>query len=46
MLTEGIMHDCLLKLLCSNNENSLECLCELVTTVGKKLDHAKAKVSL
>ena len=45
MLTEGIMHDCLLKLLRSNDEDSLECLCRLVTTVGKELDHAKAKVS-
>ena len=39
------MHDCLLKLLRSNDEDSLECLCRLVTTVGKELDHAKAKVS-
>ena len=39
------MHDCLLKLLKSNDEDSLECLCRLVTTVGKELDHAKAKVS-
>ena len=38
------MHDCLLKLLRSNDEDSLECLCRLVTTIGKELDHAKAKV--
>ncbi len=44
MLTESIMHDCLLKLLRSNDEDSLECLCRLLTTVGKELDHAKAKV--
>ena len=47
MLTEGIMHDCLLKLLRqSNDEDSLECLCRLMTTVGKELDHPKAKVCM
>ena len=47
------MHDCIVKLLrCrprtssgGQNEDSLECACELFTTIGKYLDHEKAKVS-
>ena len=44
MLTESIMHDCVVKLLKSNDEESFECLCKLLLTIGKDLDHAKAKV--
>lgn len=44
MLTESIMHDCVVKLLKSNDEESFECLCKLLFTIGKDLDHAKAKV--
>ncbi|XP_064642911.1 eukaryotic translation initiation factor 4 gamma 1-like isoform X3 [Lineus longissimus] len=43
MLTEHIMHDCLVKLLRSNDEDNLECLCRLLTTIGKDIDHDKAK---
>ena len=44
MLTENIMHDCVVKLLKSNDEEAFECLCKLLVTIGKDLDHAKAKV--
>lgn len=44
MLTERIMHDCIMNLLKATDEESLECLCRLVSTVGKSLDHDKAKV--
>ncbi|KAG5847740.1 hypothetical protein ANANG_G00129420 [Anguilla anguilla] len=43
MLTEAIMHDCVVKLLKSHDEESLECLCRLLTTIGKDLDFQKAK---
>ncbi|CAK6962232.1 eukaryotic translation initiation factor 4 gamma 3-like [Scomber scombrus] len=43
MLTEAILHDCVVKLLNNKDEESLECLCTLLTTIGKGLDHEKAK---
>ncbi|XP_042245960.1 eukaryotic translation initiation factor 4 gamma 3-like [Thunnus maccoyii] len=43
MLTVPIMHDSVVKLLKDQHEESLECLCTLLTTVGKDLDHEKAK---
>lgn len=46
MLTEAIMHDCVVKLLKNHDEESLECLCRLLTTIGKDLDFAKAKVEV
>lgn len=45
MLTEAIMHMCVTKLLKDSDEESLECLCQLLTTIGKDLDHEKAKVT-
>lgn len=45
MLTEPIMHDCVVKLLKNHDEESLECLCRLLSTIGKDLDFEKAKVS-
>lgn len=46
MLTERIMHECIKKLL-ANTENpeeeDVESLCRLLTTVGKGLDNLKAK---
>lgn len=45
MLTEAIMHDCVVKLLKNHDEESLECLCRLLTTIGKDLDFEKAKVN-
>lgn len=38
MLTARIMHECVKKLLKLTDEESLECLCRLLTTVGKDLD--------
>ena len=40
MLTARIMHECVRKLLAvdPSDEESLECLCRLVTTVGQNLD--------
>uniref|UniRef100_A0A8C5B4T7 Eukaryotic translation initiation factor 4 gamma 1 n=1 Tax=Gadus morhua TaxID=8049 RepID=A0A8C5B4T7_GADMO len=43
MLTEAIMHDCVVKLLKNHDEESLECLCRLLATIGKDLDFEKAK---
>ncbi|XP_015749605.1 PREDICTED: eukaryotic translation initiation factor 4 gamma 3-like isoform X2 [Acropora digitifera] len=43
MLTERIMHDVAVKLLRSNDEESFECLCKLLVTIGKDLDHEKGK---
>ncbi|XP_016420061.1 eukaryotic translation initiation factor 4 gamma 3-like [Sinocyclocheilus rhinocerous] len=43
MLTEPIMHDCVVKLLKNHDGESLECLCRLLTTIGKDLDFEKAK---
>lgn len=46
MLTERIMHECIKKLLSNVNdpeEEETESLCKLMTTVGKDLDHPKAK---
>ena len=39
MLTEKIMHECLKKLLrADDDEDSLECLCQLLTTIGQDID--------
>ena len=38
------MHACLCKLLKDRDEESLECLCQLLITIGKDIDHEKAKV--
>ena len=38
MLTARIMHGCVQKLLSMRDEESLECLCKLLMTVGKKLN--------
>ena len=46
MLTENIMHDCVFKLLRTKDPENLECLCRLLTTIGKELDTDKAKVRL
>ncbi|VDI07805.1 Hypothetical predicted protein [Mytilus galloprovincialis] len=43
MLTEQIMYECVYKLLNSKYEESLECLCKLLQTIGKELDSQKAK---
>lgn len=41
MLTEAIMHECIRKLLSQGDEESLECLCRLLKTIGKELDEGK-----
>ncbi|CAG8554978.1 5464_t:CDS:2 [Ambispora leptoticha] len=49
MLTERIMHECIKKLLCNAlnpEEEETESLCKLLTTVGKQLDHRRAKVHM
>ena len=38
MLNGKIMHECIIKLLCQTDEESLECLCRLVTTIGQLLE--------
>ena len=48
MISEKIMHECILKLLSRINksesmEDHLECLCKLLSKIGKDLDHADAK---
>ena len=45
MLTEGIMHDCIRRLLRARDEESLECLCRLLTTIGCDLDKDRTRVS-
>jgi translation initiation factor 4G len=43
MLTEGIMHDCINRLLKQEtDEENLECLCKLLTTIGKDIDKTQA----
>eukprot|EP01048_Picozoa_sp_COSAG05_P021900 COSAG05_NODE_4179_length_1636_cov_1.691607_1_plen_267_part_00 len=49
MLNEVIMHECVVRLITAPegssapDEESLECLCKLMATVGKWLDHEKAQ---
>ncbi|XP_062097466.1 eukaryotic translation initiation factor 4G-like [Humulus lupulus] len=47
MLTERIMHECIKKLLDSQHqtpdEEDVEALCELMSTIGEIIDHPKAK---
>ncbi|KAM3862828.1 eukaryotic translation initiation factor 4 gamma 1-like [Diretmus argenteus] len=43
MLTDSTMQDCIVSLLKSHDEESLECLCRLLSTIGKDLDFEKAK---
>ena len=47
LVSESVMHDCINKLLNVEKRESLEhqfeCLCKLLTIVGKKIDHPQAK---
>ena len=52
MLHEGILHRCIKQLLDKKKNvlvaemaEDLECLCQIMTTVGQRLDTPKAKVS-
>ncbi|KAG8485087.1 hypothetical protein CXB51_021118 [Gossypium anomalum] len=49
MLTEKIMHECIKKLLGeyeNPDEEDIEALCKLMSTIGEMIDHPKAKVSM
>lgn len=43
MLTERIMHECIKKLLGNPDEENIEALCKLMSTIGQMIDHPKAK---
>ncbi|PIN16101.1 hypothetical protein CDL12_11245 [Handroanthus impetiginosus] len=46
MLTERIMHECITKLLGQHqnpDEENIEALCKLMSTIGEMIDHPKAK---
>ncbi|XP_076135407.1 uncharacterized protein LOC143117784 [Alosa pseudoharengus] len=43
MLTEAIMHDCIGKMLKAHSEESLVCLCVMLSVTGKDLDLDKTK---
>ena len=46
MLTEKIMHECLIKLLGdieNPEEDVVECLCVLMSTIGQAIDHGKGR---
>jgi len=38
------MHDCVVKLLKSNDEEAFECLCKVLVIIGKDFDHERVKV--
>ncbi|KFK35226.1 hypothetical protein AALP_AA5G256700 [Arabis alpina] len=49
MLTEKIMHACILKLLGYDHdphEENIEALCKLMSTIGVMIDHPKAKIRM
>uniref|UniRef100_A0A8C5DFD8 MIF4G domain-containing protein n=1 Tax=Gouania willdenowi TaxID=441366 RepID=A0A8C5DFD8_GOUWI len=43
MIREVVMHDCITKLLKNHDDQSLEVLCKLLSTIGKDLDVKKEK---
>lgn len=43
MLNDAIMFECVVRLLSDKSEESLECLCDLLATIGEKLDKSKKK---
>ena len=43
MLTQRIMHGCIKKLIASKDEESLESLSKLLTTIGKDLEQETAE---
>ncbi|KAK3538854.1 hypothetical protein QTP86_017973, partial [Hemibagrus guttatus] len=43
MMKEQVMHVCIVKLLKDQDEESLKCLCRLLSTIGKNLDLEKSK---
>ena len=43
MLTDRIMHQCIAKLMKDRHEDSYECMCKLVSTIGEKLEVTEKK---
>ena len=43
IIAEKVMHNCVAHLLKSTDEENLECLCRLMTTIGKDIDQPKNK---
>ncbi|CAH2300952.1 eukaryotic translation initiation factor 4 gamma 1 isoform X1 [Pelobates cultripes] len=43
-LSEDTMKDCLMKLLNRNSEESIECICILLTTTGKSLENGQCRL--
>lgn len=43
MLNDKIMHECIKLLLSNEDEDSLECLCKLLTTIGKSMETPSGK---
>ncbi|CAH2327978.1 eukaryotic translation initiation factor 4 gamma 1 isoform X1 [Pelobates cultripes] len=41
LLSEATIKDCLIKLLNKNTEESMECICQLLTSVGKHLENGQ-----
>ncbi|XP_078490963.1 eukaryotic translation initiation factor 4 gamma 3-like [Ciona intestinalis] len=46
MITESVMHNCIMSLFRVRDEDSLECLCQLLNTIGKRLDNGKKKTRM
>ena len=46
MLTGKIMHECIKKLLIQTDEESLECLCTLVTNIGQVRKYCHSQFSM
>ncbi|XP_031691945.1 E3 ubiquitin/ISG15 ligase TRIM25 isoform X2 [Oncorhynchus kisutch] len=44
ILTEAIMHDCIVKLAKDGDDNSLECLCIMLPTIGKGSEKARPRM--
>ena len=46
MVTEAIIHDCIVELLKCKENIALSCVVTILSTVGKDLDYDKSKVRL
>jgi len=44
VVSENVIHECLTKLLRSSGDDSLEVLCQLLTTTGQELDSKHSKL--
>ena len=45
-MSERIVHECIQKLLGNPEEDEIESLCRLLATVGKLLDHPRARAHM